>query len=194
MAAAYTDLAALEKLMATSTYIDGVMPTQKDISVFKAISPPGPKYPNADRWYNHIAAFPKSKVAVLPGAFEVLKPATPLPPAPPPTAPPAAAAAAPPPSKKGAKAATAEAAAAPKGKPAKAAAAPEPAASAPAAASGGTAIEDAMHKALEKQGSIADSLPFAEVADEDRSHMHAVRMHIMHAHAHSLCLCMLHPW
>ena len=73
MAAAYTDLFALDELMSRSTYIDGVMPTQKDISVFKAISQPGAKYPNADRWYNHIAALPKSKAAALPGAFEVLK-------------------------------------------------------------------------------------------------------------------------
>ena len=47
----------LEAHMTTVAYIEGFIPTKKDISLFKAISEPGEKYPNASRWYNHIATF-----------------------------------------------------------------------------------------------------------------------------------------
>jgi hypothetical protein len=70
--AAFTDHAALDARMKEASYIEGCMPSQKDISVFKAIAPPTQKFPNALRWYKHIASFSEYKVANLPGAFEKL--------------------------------------------------------------------------------------------------------------------------
>jgi len=72
MAAKLTNLGALDKHMKTASYVDGHLPTQADISVFKAISPPPASLPHADRWYKHIASFSPAKVAALPGVFETL--------------------------------------------------------------------------------------------------------------------------
>ena len=56
----------------SNSYVEGFLPTQKDISVFKAIAEPPASSPNALRWYKHIASFSAAKVAALPGAFETL--------------------------------------------------------------------------------------------------------------------------
>ena len=72
MAKALTDVAALDAHMLTASYIEGVTPTQKDISVFKAIAEPGASFPHAQRWYTHIATFSATKIATLPGSFETL--------------------------------------------------------------------------------------------------------------------------
>ena len=157
---ALTDLKRLESHMATATYIDGVIPTKKDVSVFKAISEPDASmYPNAARWYSHIASFPKAKLDALPGAFEsltVTKTAVQAP------APPKA-----------------EAKAKPEGKAPPAAKAAPPAAKAAAGGSSGAtkvaaggssgAMEETLRAALSKDGSVADSLPFAKAHGFDHA-------------------------
>ena len=67
-----TDIPTLDAFMVTHSYVEGVAPSQKDISVFKAIAEPGSGFPNAQRWYLHIKSFSASKVASLPGSFETL--------------------------------------------------------------------------------------------------------------------------
>ena len=62
----FIDLAALDKHLETATYIGGVEPTQQDISSYQSIAAPGPEYPHAARWYNHIATFTKTRIAGLP--------------------------------------------------------------------------------------------------------------------------------
>ena len=76
-----TNIAELDAHMATRSYVDGVAPTQKDVSVFKAIAEPGEKFSNAQRWYLHIKSFSASKVATFPGAFETLAASAAAPPA-----------------------------------------------------------------------------------------------------------------
>jgi phenylalanyl-tRNA synthetase alpha chain len=177
----------LEAHMTTVAYIEGFIPTKKDISLFKAISEPGEKYPNASRWYNHIATFNKTRIASLPGVIEELSAppaaATAVAPPPPPAAKepkpekqekePKPEKEKPPPKEKASKEPKAEmppppppsAPAAPAPKEPKAAAMPVKAAPAKAAATsaGGTdKMEDALKAALEKDGVIADSLAFAE--------------------------------
>jgi len=70
--AAYTDIAALDALMATQSYISGCTPSQTDVSVFKAIAAPAPTFKNAARWYKHISSFSEAKLAALPGTFQKL--------------------------------------------------------------------------------------------------------------------------
>ncbi|KZF26471.1 hypothetical protein L228DRAFT_242949 [Xylona heveae TC161] len=70
----FTDLAAdaglsvLNSYLASRSYIVGHTPSQADVVTFKAISaaPDAAKYPNAARWYKHIASF-ESEFSALPG-------------------------------------------------------------------------------------------------------------------------------
>ncbi|EJP69604.1 hypothetical protein ACQRIT_002613 [Beauveria bassiana] len=58
----------LNNWVATRSYIVGYGPSQADVAVFKAFStaPAADKYPNAARWYKHIASH-ESEFATLPG-------------------------------------------------------------------------------------------------------------------------------
>ena len=64
--------ATLDAHCATSSYIEGCTPTQKDVAVFQAIAKPGPKFPHAARWYKHMASFSAFKMSNLPGIVEQL--------------------------------------------------------------------------------------------------------------------------
>jgi len=52
-------LASLDAFIKTKSYIEGYAPSQADVTVFKAVSsaPDATKYPNAARWYSHIATY-----------------------------------------------------------------------------------------------------------------------------------------
>jgi elongation factor 1-beta len=52
-------LAILNNWLLTRSYIVGYTPSQADVTTFKALSsaPDATKYPNAARWYKHIASF-----------------------------------------------------------------------------------------------------------------------------------------
>lgn len=67
-----TVASALDAHMATRSYVEGARPTQKDVSVFRALSeaPRSISAPHASRWYRHIASFSPSRLAALPGAFD----------------------------------------------------------------------------------------------------------------------------
>ena len=139
------DPAALDKHMATKSYVAGFTLSAADVELYRKIAPPPPKFANAARWYAHIASLPEWRQIELAG------------PAPPPAAAPPAAAAAKP--AKAAKGAAAKPAAEPKAaKPAKAAASASAAAAPEADAS---AVEDALRAALTADGKIADTLAFA---------------------------------
>ncbi|CEJ85911.1 Putative Elongation factor 1-beta [[Torrubiella] hemipterigena] len=58
----------LNSWLTTRSYIVGQGPSQADVAVFKAFSaaPDAEKYPNAARWYKHIASH-ESEFATLPG-------------------------------------------------------------------------------------------------------------------------------
>ncbi|KAL6869265.1 Translation elongation factor 1 beta [Amphichorda felina] len=58
----------LNSWLTTRSYIVGYAPSQADVAVFKALSsaPDSEKYPNAARWYSHIATY-ESEFATLPG-------------------------------------------------------------------------------------------------------------------------------
>jgi elongation factor 1-beta len=70
----FTDLltdagaAVLNSWLTTRSYIVGYTPSQADVATFKALSsaPDAEKYPNAARWYSHIATY-ESEFATLPG-------------------------------------------------------------------------------------------------------------------------------
>ncbi|KAI1088563.1 putative elongation factor 1-beta [Rostrohypoxylon terebratum] len=70
----FTDLltdagvAVLNGWLTTRSYITGYAPSQADVVVFKALksAPESAKYPNATRWYKHIASF-EDEFATLPG-------------------------------------------------------------------------------------------------------------------------------
>ncbi|KEY71035.1 hypothetical protein S7711_00859 [Stachybotrys chartarum IBT 7711] len=70
----FTDLltdagaAVLNSWLSTRSYIVGYGPSQADVAVFKALqsAPNTEKYPNAARWYKHIATY-DSEFATLPG-------------------------------------------------------------------------------------------------------------------------------
>ncbi|KAI1447907.1 putative elongation factor 1-beta [Annulohypoxylon stygium] len=61
-------VAVLNGWLTTRSYITGYAPSQADVVVFKAIksAPESAKYPNAARWYKHIASF-EDEFATLPG-------------------------------------------------------------------------------------------------------------------------------
>jgi len=61
-------LALLESWVKSRSYIVGYTPSQADVKAFQALkSPPNvAKYPNAYRWYRHIASF-ESEFTALPG-------------------------------------------------------------------------------------------------------------------------------
>ncbi|KAI1804075.1 putative elongation factor 1-beta [Daldinia bambusicola] len=61
-------LAVLNSWLTTRSYITGYAPSQADVAVFKAITsaPEAAKYPNAARWYKHIASF-EDEFPTLPG-------------------------------------------------------------------------------------------------------------------------------
>ncbi|KAI1208883.1 putative elongation factor 1-beta [Annulohypoxylon truncatum] len=61
-------LAVLNGWLTTRSYVTGYAPSQADVAVFKAIksAPESAKYPNAARWYKHIASF-EDEFATLPG-------------------------------------------------------------------------------------------------------------------------------
>ena len=48
--AALTDVKALNAHMAAASYVEGYTPTQKDVSLYNAISKPAPSFPHALRW------------------------------------------------------------------------------------------------------------------------------------------------
>jgi elongation factor 1-beta len=52
-------LAVLNNWLLTRSYITGFTASQADVAVFKALrsSPDAAKYPNAARWYKHIASY-----------------------------------------------------------------------------------------------------------------------------------------
>jgi len=70
----FTDLltdagfAVLNGFLTTRSYIVGYAATQADVVVFKALkaAPAADKYPNAARWYKHIASY-EDEFATLPG-------------------------------------------------------------------------------------------------------------------------------
>ena len=165
----FTDVKELDTLMATATYVAGPLPTQRDISVFKAIAEPGPEFPNAARWWNHIATFSKSKMASLPGVFEVLAPTLSVPVAP--TGPsPAPAKESNAPSAKGGAKASEQQGKDKSVKPAKAvpvqgSEARQP----PAVAAASGSMEETLRETLDGAGSVADSLPFAAAHSFDHA-------------------------
>ncbi|KAL8413940.1 hypothetical protein RB594_005249 [Gaeumannomyces avenae] len=61
-------LATLDSWLNTRSYIVGTAATQADVVTFKALSsaPDAEKYPNAARWYKHIASF-EDEFSTLPG-------------------------------------------------------------------------------------------------------------------------------
>ncbi|KAK4241171.1 hypothetical protein C8A03DRAFT_12519 [Achaetomium macrosporum] len=61
-------LAVLNNWLLTRSYITGYSASQADVVVFKALSsaPDAAKYPNAARWYKHIASY-EDEFATLPG-------------------------------------------------------------------------------------------------------------------------------
>lgn len=63
-----TGASLLNNWLTTRSYIVGHSPSQADVAVFKALSaaPDSGKYPNAARWYKHIATY-ESEFATLPG-------------------------------------------------------------------------------------------------------------------------------
>ncbi|CAN6602858.1 elongation factor 1-beta [Trichomonascus vanleenenianus] len=70
---AFTDLPSaaglksLNEFLADKSYIEGANASQADVIVFKAVgSAPAAEYPNAARWYTHIASLEK-EFATLPG-------------------------------------------------------------------------------------------------------------------------------
>ncbi|KAL2114935.1 hypothetical protein VTJ04DRAFT_10598 [Mycothermus thermophilus] len=70
----FTDLQAdagltvLDNWLQTRSYITGYSASQADVAVFKALAaaPDAAKYPNAARWYKHIASY-ESEFSTLPG-------------------------------------------------------------------------------------------------------------------------------
>ena len=69
-------MAALDAHMKDASYVKGVEPTQKDVTVFNAVSKPDESFMHALRWYNHIASFSAAKVEGLPGEKVTLVPAS----------------------------------------------------------------------------------------------------------------------
>ncbi|KAL2018727.1 hypothetical protein VTK56DRAFT_433 [Thermocarpiscus australiensis] len=61
-------LAVLNNWLLTRSYIVGYSASQADVAVFKALSsaPDAAKYPNAARWYKHIASY-EDEFPTLPG-------------------------------------------------------------------------------------------------------------------------------
>ncbi|KAJ9130350.1 Elongation factor 1-beta [Coniochaeta hoffmannii] len=61
-------LAILNNWLLTRSYIVGYTPSQADVATFKALSsaPDAAKYPNAARWYKHIASY-EDEFATLSG-------------------------------------------------------------------------------------------------------------------------------
>ncbi|KAK5659263.1 hypothetical protein OQA88_1355 [Cercophora sp. LCS_1] len=61
-------LAVLNNWLLTRSYITGFSTSQADVAVFKALksAPDAEKYPNAARWYKHIASY-EDEFATLPG-------------------------------------------------------------------------------------------------------------------------------
>eukprot|EP00308_Calcidiscus_leptoporus_P025260 CAMPEP_0119403862 /NCGR_PEP_ID=MMETSP1334-20130426/143602_1 /TAXON_ID=127549 /ORGANISM="Calcidiscus leptoporus, Strain RCC1130" /LENGTH=324 /DNA_ID=CAMNT_0007427813 /DNA_START=26 /DNA_END=998 /DNA_ORIENTATION=+ len=98
--AALTDAAALDAYMLNASYVEGHTPTQKDVSLYNAISKPAASFPHALRWYSHIGSFSAAKLASLPGTPETIAPAPAPTPAPKPAPAPAPAPAPTPESKK----------------------------------------------------------------------------------------------
>ncbi|KAL6697056.1 hypothetical protein J3F84DRAFT_407801 [Trichoderma pleuroticola] len=70
-----TGLTVLDNWLLTRSYITGYTPTQADVACFKALesSPDIAKYPQAARWYTHIATF-EDEFSILSG--DVTKPYT----------------------------------------------------------------------------------------------------------------------
>ncbi|KIJ33537.1 hypothetical protein M422DRAFT_264465 [Sphaerobolus stellatus SS14] len=63
------DVAKLEAHLLTRSYVEGYTPSQADVTVFKALgsAPNAATYPNAARWYTHIASY-KPEFADLAGS------------------------------------------------------------------------------------------------------------------------------
>ncbi|PSR79373.1 hypothetical protein BD289DRAFT_442475 [Coniella lustricola] len=61
-------LSVLNSFLSTRSYVTGYNATQADVAVFKALSsaPDAAKYPNAARWYKHIASY-EDEFATLSG-------------------------------------------------------------------------------------------------------------------------------
>merc|ERR1712087_834057 len=60
--------------MLNASYVEGHAPTQKDVSLYNAISKPAACFPHALRWYSHIGSFSAAKIASLPGTPETIAP------------------------------------------------------------------------------------------------------------------------
>merc|ERR1711865_662000 len=63
------DAAALNTHLVDKSYIGGYVPTEQDVNEFNALSaaPDAAKFPNAARWYSHIASLNVATRASLPG-------------------------------------------------------------------------------------------------------------------------------
>ncbi|KAF8841883.1 hypothetical protein BDN67DRAFT_481993 [Paxillus ammoniavirescens] len=58
---------ALEKHLATRSYVEGYTPSQADVHVYKLITAPAPSiHPHTARWYTHIASY-SAEFDTLPG-------------------------------------------------------------------------------------------------------------------------------
>eukprot|EP00656_Telonema_subtile_P035837 TRINITY_DN397_c0_g1_i10.p1 TRINITY_DN397_c0_g1~~TRINITY_DN397_c0_g1_i10.p1 ORF type:complete len:257 (+),score=99.56 TRINITY_DN397_c0_g1_i10:90-860(+) len=70
------DAAALNTHLVDKSYIGGYVPTQQDVTEFNALAaaPDAKKFPNAARWYAHIASFNVAVRASLPGAASGVAP------------------------------------------------------------------------------------------------------------------------
>lgn len=53
---AESGISSLDQYIQDKSYVEGVEPSQADVSVFEAIKtkPDAKKFPNAARWYSHI--------------------------------------------------------------------------------------------------------------------------------------------
>ena len=61
------DPAALDKHMATKSYVAGFTLSKADVELYRKIAPPPPKFANAARWYAHIASLPEWRQTELAG-------------------------------------------------------------------------------------------------------------------------------
>jgi elongation factor 1-beta len=61
-------LQALNDYLANRSYIEGYIPSQADVAVFKAVGNcPTTKYINASRWYRHINSYTDDEKLAFPG-------------------------------------------------------------------------------------------------------------------------------
>ena len=64
----FADIAKLDKEFESKSYVNGYLPSQDDVELFKtATAAPDAKYVNVLRWYNHIKSFSDEEKAAFPG-------------------------------------------------------------------------------------------------------------------------------